>query len=87
MLGKSIPYFVPLKFGANNVARTDKLKCTIMPFYVGKVIEVYNGKSYIPLNITAQMVNFKLGDFIPTKKFGPKPKKDKAQAVQKGKKK
>jgi len=81
-----IPYFVPLRFTSNNVARTDKRKCTIMPHHVGKVIEVYNGKSYVPLSITPEMVDFKLGDFIFTKTLKLNIQKSKLQSSQKRKK-
>lgn len=87
MPGKArVPYFVPLVFNESLVARTDKRRCTIIPPYVGKTIEVYNGKSYIPLKITPEMVNFKLGDFILTKPLKLNAQKEKLQRGQKKKK-
>lgn len=72
---RQILFFVPFKFKDGVAARTDRRDCTIVPFYVDRVIEVYNGKNYVPLTIKPDMVGYKLGDFIPTKVLKPKPPK------------
>jgi ribosomal protein S19 len=41
---------------------------TIMPEYVDKIINIYNGKNYKMLKITEKMVGFKFGEFILTRK-------------------
>jgi len=50
----------------------------IIPRFIGLVFEVYNGKSFSKIEITENMVGFKLGEFSPTrKKFSFKKKKKK----------
>jgi small subunit ribosomal protein S19 len=52
-----------------------------LPSYAGLTLSVYNGKSFIKLNIKENMVGFKFGDFIFSKKtpvyFNKKKKKKK----------
>lgn len=42
---------------------------TIIPEMVGNTISVYNGKSWIPVYITEDLVGHKLGEFAPTRVF------------------
>src|ERR1700751_6098204 len=42
---------------------------TILPEMVGHTIAVHNGKKFIPVYITEQMVGHKLGEFSPTRTF------------------
>jgi len=42
---------------------------TIIPEMVGNTISVYNGKSWIPVYITENLVGHKLGEFAPTRVF------------------
>ena len=42
---------------------------TIIPDFVGVTISVYNGKSFIPVYVTEDMVGHKLGEFSPTRVF------------------
>jgi len=42
---------------------------TIIPEMVGLTISVYNGKSFIPVYITENLVGHKLGEFSPTRIF------------------
>jgi len=42
---------------------------TIIPEMVGNTISVYNGKSWIPVYITENLVGHKLGEFAPTRLF------------------
>lgn len=42
---------------------------TIIPDMVGNTISVYNGKSWIPVYITENLVGHKLGEFSPTRVF------------------
>lgn len=40
----------------------------IIPMFVNKTINVHNGKTYQKLTITEEMVSYKLGEFVPTRK-------------------
>ncbi|RKP12283.1 hypothetical protein BJ684DRAFT_23088 [Piptocephalis cylindrospora] len=42
--------------------------CTILPNMVGARFQVHNGKDYLPVNITEEMVGHKLGEFSHTRK-------------------
>ena len=42
---------------------------TISPDFVGMTIAVHNGKQFIPVYVTENMVGHKLGEFSPTRKF------------------
>lgn len=42
---------------------------TIFPEMVGHTINVYNGKTFIPVYITEAIVGHKLGEFSPTRRF------------------
>ncbi len=44
-------------------------RCTIMPDFVGFTFAVHNGKSFIPVFVTENMVGHKLGEFSPTRIF------------------
>ncbi len=41
----------------------------ILPDFVGKSFEVHNGKSFLKINVTADMIGTKLGEYVPTRKF------------------
>jgi small subunit ribosomal protein S19 len=43
--------------------------CDISPEMVGYTFEVHNGKNFIPVRITEEMIGHKLGEFSPTRKF------------------
>ena len=50
--------------------------CTIIPAFVGRKFSVHNGKAYIPIIISEQMVNHKLGEFAITRKLCMYKQKD-----------
>nr|AYQ94875.1 ribosomal protein S19 [Microspora sp. UTEX LB472] len=50
---------------------------TIIPLMIGMTIAVHNGREFIPVFITDQMVGHKLGEFSPTRTFKGHEKKDK----------
>ena len=52
------------------VVKTWSRRSTIFPDFVGHTIAVHNGKEFIPVYITEDMVGHKLGDFALTRKFG-----------------
>lgn len=48
--------------------KVESRNLTILPSYVGRTVQVHNGKNFINLIIVRQMVNHKLGEFIKTRK-------------------
>jgi len=44
-------------------------RSTILPEMVGHTLAVHNGKKFIPVYVTEQMVGHKLGEFAPTRSF------------------
>ena len=55
---------------------------TIIPDFVGLSFLIHNGKSFIPITISEEMVGHKLGEFAPTRTFkGHTPADKKAAAV------
>jgi small subunit ribosomal protein S19 len=51
------------------VIRTWSRRSTILPEFIGYTIAVHNGKKFIPVYITENMVGHKLGEFAPTRTF------------------
>jgi small subunit ribosomal protein S19 len=43
--------------------------CTVVPEFVGTTFEVHNGKTFIKVYVTEDMVGHKLGEFAPTRSF------------------
>lgn len=44
-------------------------RSTITPDFVGLTINVHNGKTFVPVYVTENMVGHKLGEFSPTRTF------------------
>ena len=55
--------------GRNEVIKTWSRRSTILPQFVGLTFGVYNGKKFIPVNVTEEMVGHKLGEFSPTRTY------------------
>ena len=55
--------------GKNNVIKTWSRSSMISPDFVGQTIAVHNGRQFIPVFITENMVGHKLGEFSPTRTF------------------
>ena len=51
------------------VLKTWSRRSTILPDMIGHTLAVHNGKKFIPVYITEQMVGHKLGEFAPTRTF------------------
>ena len=51
------------------VVKTWSRRSTITPEMVGHTLAVYNGRKFIPVYVTEQMVGHKLGEFSPTRTF------------------
>ncbi|MBM4294330.1 MAG: 30S ribosomal protein S19 [Deltaproteobacteria bacterium] len=52
------------------VIKTWSRRSTITPEFVGLTLAVHNGKKFIPVYVTENMVGHKLGEFSPTRLFG-----------------
>lgn len=67
------PYFVAFPSLAtaiknNKPIYTKARACTILPNHVGVEFQVHNGKDYLPVRVTEEMVGHKLGEFSQTRK-------------------
>lgn len=51
------------------IIKTWARDCTISPEMISFTFGVYNGKEFIPVKVTEEMVGHKLGEFSPTTKF------------------
>lgn len=51
------------------VIKTWSRRSTILPDMIGHTIAVHNGRKFIPVYVTEQMVGHKLGEFAPTRTF------------------
>ena len=72
--------------GKSNIApiKTWSRKSTIIPEFVGFSFLIHNGKKFIPIKISEEMVGHKLGEFSPTRQFSghtPADKKAAQEAV------
>jgi small subunit ribosomal protein S19 len=59
------------KAGQNNrqAVKTWSRRSTIMPQFIGVKFDVHNGKSFIPVAVTEDMVGHKFGEFAPTRTY------------------
>ncbi|MEX6724329.1 30S ribosomal protein S19 [Parapedomonas caeni] len=55
--------------GAKAPIKTWSRRSTILPQFVGLTFNVYNGKKFIPVYVSEEMVGHKLGEFAPTRTF------------------
>ena len=55
---------------------------TIIPEFVGHSFLIHNGKTFIPITISEEMVGHKLGEFSPTRKFSGHTPADKKAAAE-----
>lgn len=55
--------------GSRKVIKTWSRRSTIIPEMVGLTFAVHNGKKFVPVFITENMVGHKLGEFSPTRTF------------------
>ena len=58
-----------LKTNQKRMIKTYSRASTIIPEMVGFTISVYNGKTWIPVFVTENLVGHKLGEFAPTRVF------------------
>ena len=55
--------------GRNDIIKTWSRRSTILPQFVGLTFGVYNGRKFIPVLVTEDMIGHKLGEFSPTRTF------------------
>ena len=55
--------------GGNSVIKTWSRSSTILPQFVGITFNVYNGKKFIPVLVSEEMVGQKLGEYAPTRTY------------------
>ena len=73
--GPYVHYKLELKVQANvesnkkTVIKTWSRASMITPDFVGQTIGVHNGRQFIPVYVTENMVGHKLGEFSPTRSF------------------
>ena len=60
--------------------KTWSRKSTIIPEFIGISFLIYNGKKFIPIKISEEMVGHKLGEFSPTRQFSGHTPADKKAA-------
>ena len=60
--------------------KTWSRKSTIIPDFVGVSFLIYNGRKFIPITISEDMVGHKLGEFVPTRTFNGHTPADKKAA-------
>jgi len=52
-----------------NVLKTWSRRSTVTPDFIGHTLAVHNGRKFIPVYVTENMVGHKLGEFSPTRTF------------------
>jgi small subunit ribosomal protein S19 len=49
--------------------KTWSRRSTVMPQFIGLTFQVHNGKTFVPVSISEEMVGMKLGEFAPTRTY------------------
>jgi small subunit ribosomal protein S19 len=57
------------KAKSNKVIKTWSRRSTIIPEFIGLTFAVHNGKKFIPVYVTDNMIGMKLGEFAPTRTY------------------
>jgi len=58
------------KEGKKEIIKTWSRRSTIFPEFIGHTFAVHNGREFIPVFVTEEMVGHKLGEFADTRTFG-----------------
>ena len=69
--------------GKRQPIKTWSRNSTIIPEFVGHSFLIHNGRSFIPITISEEMVGHKLGEFAPTRTFKGHTPADKKAAAEK----
>ncbi len=68
--------------GERKVIKSWSRRSTVVPEMIGHTVAIHNGKKFIPVYVTENMVGHKFGEFAPTRLFrGHTTKSEKAAAV------
>jgi small subunit ribosomal protein S19 len=60
---------VVLESGRRDPIKTWSRRSTLIPDFVGVTFSVHNGRRFIPVFVTEEMIGHKLGEFAPTRTF------------------
>ena len=55
--------------GRSEIIKTWSRRSTVLPQFVGLTFGVYNGRKFIPVLVTEDMIGHKLGEFSPTRTY------------------
>jgi small subunit ribosomal protein S19 len=66
--------------GEKKIIKTWSRRSTIIPDFIGFTFAVHNGKKFIPVYVTENMIGHKLGEFSPTRTFKGHAGSEKAAA-------
>ncbi len=55
--------------GDHGAIKTWYRRCTIVPEFIGQRFEVHNGRTFVSVTVTEDMVGHRLGEFSPTRTF------------------
>ncbi len=58
-----------MESGEKKIIKTWSRRSTIVPDFIGVTFAVHNGKKFIPVYVTENMIGHKLGEFSPTRTF------------------
>ena len=58
-----------MEMQSRKIIKTWSRRSTILPEFVGQTFAVHNGKKFLPVFVTEDMVGHKLGEFSPTRTF------------------
>jgi small subunit ribosomal protein S19 len=73
---KLLSDFLKVRTSEKRIVFTKSRGSTIIPLFIDSIFNVYNGKFFVRVLITKEMVGYKLGEFCPTrKKFSFKKQK------------
>ena len=67
--------------GKKEVIKTWSRRSTIYPEFIGHTFAVHNGKEFIPVYVTEDMVGHKLGEFVATRTYRGHGKDEKKSGV------
>jgi small subunit ribosomal protein S19 len=58
-----------IESGEKKIIKTWSRRSTVVPDFIGYTFAVHNGRKFIPVYVTENMVGHKLGEFSPTRTF------------------
>ncbi len=72
---------VAIQKNDKKVIKTWSRRSTVLPEYVGLTFAVHNGRKFVPVYVTENMIGHKLGEFAPTRTFAGHAEKKAAPAA------